>query len=82
MVTVAELQALRQARLDLLTGKRVVSVQKDGRRIEYTAASLDELKRAINDAESVFLLALWLFSTVMRHRGISLKTIGVKRFMT
>lgn len=47
MVTVAELQALRQARLDLLTGKRVVSVQKDGRRIEYTAASLDELiKRA------------------------------------
>ncbi len=42
MVTVAELQALRQARLDLLTGKRVVSVQKDGRRIEYTAASLDE----------------------------------------
>lgn len=25
MVTVAELQALRQARLDLLTGKRVVS---------------------------------------------------------
>ena len=53
MVTVAELQALRQARLDLLTGKRVVSVQKDGRRIEYTAASLDELKRAINDAELV-----------------------------
>ncbi|EJL4023526.1 TPA: phage tail protein [Escherichia coli] len=44
---------MRQARLDLLTGKRVVSVQKDGRRIEYTAASLDELKRAINDAESV-----------------------------
>ncbi len=43
MVTVAELQALRQARLDLLTGKRVVSVQKDGRRIEYTAASLNEL---------------------------------------
>ena len=54
MVTVAELQALRQARLDLLTGKRVVSVQKDGRRIEYTAASLDELNRRINDAESVW----------------------------
>lgn len=53
MVTVAELQALRQARLDLLTGKRVVSVQKDGRRIEYTADSLDALNRAINDAESV-----------------------------
>ncbi|GDA52797.1 phage head-tail joining protein [Escherichia coli] len=53
MVTVAELQALRQARLDLLTGKRVVSVQKDGRIIEYTAASLDELNRAINDAELV-----------------------------
>ncbi len=26
----------------------------------------------------IFLLALWLFSTVMRHRGISLKTIGGK----
>lgn len=31
MVTVAELQALRQARLDLLTGKRVVS----GRQYQY-----------------------------------------------
>ncbi len=30
----------------------------------------------------IFRQALWLFSTVMRHRGISLKTIGVKRFMT
>lgn len=53
MVSVDELQALRQARLDLLTGKRVVSVQKDGRKIEYTAASLSELTRAINDAEAV-----------------------------
>ncbi len=34
------------------------------------------------DIAPIFLLALWLFSTVMRHRGISLKTIGVKRFMT
>ncbi len=39
--------------LEAWKGKRVVSVQKDGRRIEYTAASLDELNRAINDAESV-----------------------------
>ena len=30
----------------------------------------------------IFRQASWLFSTVMRHRGISLKTIGVKRFMT
>ncbi len=30
----------------------------------------------------IFRLASWPFSTVMRHRGISLKTIGVKRFMT
>ncbi|STF39199.1 phage head-stabilizing protein [Escherichia coli] len=52
MVTVAELQALRQARLDLLTGKRGGVCPEDGRRIEYTAASLDELNRAINDAES------------------------------
>ncbi len=30
----------------------------------------------------IFRLASWLFSTVMSHRGISLKIIGVKRFMT
>ena len=53
MVTVAELQALRQARLDLLTGQRVVSVLKVGRRIDDTGASLDEVNRAINDAELV-----------------------------
>ncbi|EGI13131.1 gpW [Escherichia coli M605] len=51
MVTTEELQALRQARIDLLTGKRVVSVQKDGRRVEFTQASLNDLNRAINDAE-------------------------------
>ncbi|MDM3448002.1 gpW family head-tail joining protein [Citrobacter sp. Cb027] len=51
MVTTEELQALHQARLDLLTGKRVVSVQKDGRRVEFTQASLNDLNRAINDAE-------------------------------
>ncbi|OSJ99865.1 head-tail joining protein [Escherichia coli SHECO001] len=70
MVTVAELQALRQARLDLLTGKRVVSVQKDGkkkRRIEYTAASLDDLNRAINDAESV------LGTTSRRRRPLGVR---------
>ena len=67
MVTVAELQALRQARLDLLTGKRVVSVQKDGRRIECTAASLDELNRAINDAESV------LGTTQCRRRPLGVR---------
>ncbi len=30
----------------------------------------------------IFRLASWLFSTVMSHRGISLKIIGVKQFMT
>ncbi len=30
----------------------------------------------------IFRLVSWLFSTVMSHRGISLKIIGVKRFMT
>lgn len=51
MVTTEELQALRQARIDLLTGKRVVSVQKDGRRVEFTQTSLNDLNSAINDAE-------------------------------
>lgn len=30
----------------------------------------------------IFRLASWLFLTVMRHRGILLKTIGVKPSMT
>ncbi|HBX6083911.1 phage head-tail joining protein [Klebsiella pneumoniae] len=67
MVTTEELQALRQARLALLTGKRVVSVQKDGRRVEFTQTSLNDLNRAINDAEI-------MLGTVSRRR----RPLGVR----
>ena len=67
MVTTEELQALRQARLALLTGKRVVSVQKDGRRVEFTQTSLNDLNRAINDAEI-------MLGTVRRRR----RPLGVR----
>ncbi|WP_310581361.1 phage tail protein [Escherichia coli] len=55
---------------------------------ETLAATSKAVKAANDNANGrvlhhqIFRQASWLFSTVMRHRGISLKTIGVKRFMT
>ena len=59
-------------------GKRLV------RTVLIFTESSDQLSRATDRVlhRQIFRLALWLFSTVMRHRGISLKIIGVKRFMT
>lgn len=39
-----ELAAARAALHDLMTGKRVATVQKDGRRVEFTATSVSDLK--------------------------------------
>lgn len=76
---------------DMKTGKKVYL--KSGK-VQLTNSGSDPLVGVVwadagTSAEEVpvlhhqiFLLALWLFSTVIRHRGISLKTIGVKRFMT
>lgn len=52
MATQADLDAARVALHDLMTGKRVATVQKDGRRVEFTATSVADLKKYIADLES------------------------------
>lgn len=42
-----ELAAARAALHDLMTGKRVATVQKDGRRVEFTTTSVSDLKKYI-----------------------------------
>ena len=48
-----ELAAARAALHDLMTGKRVATVQKDGRRVEFTATSVSDLKKYIAELEAV-----------------------------
>lgn len=62
MVTQTQLDGARQALYALMTGTRVAVVQKDGRRVEYTAASVEELKKYIADLESQI-------GVVSRRRG-------------
>ena len=45
-----ELAAARAALHDLMTGKRA-TVQKDGRRVEFTATSVSDLKKYIAELE-------------------------------
>lgn len=52
MATLADLESARKALHDLLMGKRVASIQKDGRRVEYTSASVSDLRRYISDLEA------------------------------
>lgn len=52
MATQADLDAARAALHDLMTGKRVATVQKDSRRVEFTATSVADLKKYIADLES------------------------------
>ncbi|MBN0646231.1 gpW family protein, partial [Pseudomonas aeruginosa] len=52
MATTTELLEARSALHDLMTGKRVATVQKDGRRVEFTATSVGDLKRYIAELES------------------------------
>ncbi|WP_249541724.1 gpW family protein [Escherichia coli] len=47
-----ELAAARAALHDLMTGKRVATVQKDGRRVEFTATSVSITRRRGNTAVS------------------------------
>lgn len=51
MATQTELDSARAALHDLMTGKRVATVQKDGRKVEFTATSVTELKKYIADLE-------------------------------
>lgn len=46
-----ELMSARLALHDLLTGKHVAMVQKEGRRVEFTAASVAELRQYIQTLE-------------------------------
>lgn len=62
MATQAELDAARAALHDLMMGKRVATVQKDGRRVEFTETSVSDLKKYIADLESQV-------GTTSRRRG-------------
>ncbi|EAS5032966.1 phage tail protein [Salmonella enterica] len=52
MATMAELIEARAALHDLMTGKRVATVQKDGRRVEFTVTSVSDLKKYIAEMEA------------------------------
>ncbi len=52
MATMAELIEARAALHDIMTGKRVATVQKDGRRVEFTATSVSDLKKYIAEMEA------------------------------
>ncbi|HAK8205338.1 TPA: phage tail protein [Salmonella enterica] len=52
MATMTELIEARAALHDLMTGKRVATVQKDGRRVEFTATSVSDLKKYIAEMEA------------------------------
>ncbi|ECY4194736.1 phage tail protein [Salmonella enterica] len=52
MATMAELIEARAALHDLMTGKRVATEQKDGRRVEFTATSVSDLKKYIAEMEA------------------------------
>ena len=47
MATQTDLDAARAALHDLMMGKRVATVQKDGRRVEFTATSVVDLKNTL-----------------------------------
>ncbi|HIG8794777.1 TPA: phage head-tail joining protein [Raoultella terrigena] len=51
MATQSELDSARVALHDLMTGKRVATVQKDGRRVEFTDTSVADLKKYIAELE-------------------------------
>ncbi|HDP0319397.1 TPA: gpW family protein [Salmonella enterica subsp. enterica serovar Concord] len=51
MATMTDLMDARAALHDLMTGKRVATVQKDGRRVEFTATSVSDLKKYIAELE-------------------------------
>lgn len=52
MATMAELIEARAALHNLMMGKRVATVQKDGRRVEFTATSVSDLKKYIAEMEA------------------------------
>lgn len=51
MAAQSDLDSARAALHDLMTGKRVATVQKDGRRVEFSVTSVSDLKKYIADLE-------------------------------
>ncbi|MCS3433693.1 phage head-tail joining protein [Klebsiella sp. BIGb0407] len=51
MATQSELDSAKVALHDLMMGKRVATVQKDGRKVEFTATSVSDLKKYITELE-------------------------------
>lgn len=52
MATTQQLQEAKAALHNLMTGKAVVSLQRDGRRVEYTPANKTQLQSYISQLES------------------------------
>lgn len=52
MATTQQLQEAQTALHNLMTGKAVVSLQRDGRRVDYTPANKAQLQNYINQLES------------------------------
>ena len=52
MATQTQLDEARAARHALVTGTKAVKVQKDGRSVEYTPASLPQLEKYIQYLET------------------------------
>ena len=60
--TTAELAQVRQAIIDLSTGKQVTRIAKDGRTVEYATTDLNKLRALERD------IVAGLQSTAARHR--------------
>ncbi|WP_028301557.1 phage head-tail joining protein [Oceanospirillum beijerinckii] len=53
MATQAQLDEAKAALHKVTTGKGVASIQKDGRKVEYTPVNVSELRSYIRELESV-----------------------------
>jgi len=51
MATMTDLTEARRALHDLATGKRVATIMKDGRRVEYSSINIGDLKKYIKEIE-------------------------------
>lgn len=55
MATSAQLDEARAALHQLMTGKKAVKVQKDGRSVEYTPININALRQYIQQLETTVL---------------------------
>lgn len=52
MATMQELEEARTALHELMTGKRVATITKNGRSVSFTSATLSDLKKYISELEA------------------------------